>query len=465
MAPLDSAQSETCAHKAHSRGILLFAFIVIGFAFVAADAVVLYRSYEIRTRMQVIVEDMLASVRLVSRMGLDVSRERRLLELHILATNVDEMSRIEAQMAECEADFGEAAAAYEPLVTQPGERSAWERLQADVLGLKAPVAKALNLSRINRDTEAGKALRAADERFSNASTDVDSLIGINREGAEREVQQLDALQRFAAYFYTILVLIGIAVTSAVGYWAVRMVSQREKQLARYSLILEGRNRDLDAFAGRVAHDLRGPLTTIGLAAMKLSQPSGEHEAAVILQRGLKRMDALIGDLLELSRAGVPPAGTCDPAAIVGRVHEDLAARLQDAGAAMHIEVAPAKVHCNEGLLRQCLWNLVDNALKYSRSDAPAYIDITGRLAVKGYDLRVSDNGIGMSAEEARQAFDPFYRAARSRELPGTGLGLSIVKRVIETSGGTISAQSQSGRGTTFIINLVVASGRDSRRAA
>ena len=87
----------------------------------------------------------------------------------------------------------------------------------------------------------------------------------------------------------------------------------------------------------------------------------------------------------------------------------------------------------------------------------AQIEIRGHAVGKKYELRVSDNGVGMSYDEARQAFDPFFRALGAREQQGTGLGLSIVKRASEASGGSLAVDSRLGQKTTFVIRLPLAS--------
>ncbi len=233
--------------------------------------------------------------------------------------------------------------------------------------------------------------------------------------------------------------------------------KREDQLAHYSSLLENQNRELDAFAGRVAHDLRNPLSTINLAALKLSSQGHEGDDAIaILRRGISRMDALVGDLLMLSRVGAERVESCDPAAAAAQVRKDLGLRLEHEGGTMQVDVAPAKVRGSKGLLQQALWNLAENAVKYRRPEVPVHIEIAGHPEEQFYELRVSDNGLGMASAEASQAFDPFYRARASQGVPGTGLGLSIVKRVIEVSGGTVSVYSKLGAGTTFIINLPLA---------
>jgi signal transduction histidine kinase len=236
------------------------------------------------------------------------------------------------------------------------------------------------------------------------------------------------------------------------------VRQREDAVHRYAALLEARNRDLDAYAGRVAHDLRGPLTTISLASQTLGRTGAQEDRTLaILRRGVASMEALIQDLLELSRLDAhEPAGRSDPAAAAAHVQEDLAARLAAEAVTLRVDTAPASVRCGGGLLRQALANLVDNAAKYRRADVPAQIDLEGRLAGSRYELRVTDNGIGMTPAEAGQAFDPFYRALGVRDRPGTGLGLSIVKRVVEASGGEITVESRAGQGTTFVIRLPLA---------
>jgi signal transduction histidine kinase len=147
---------------------------------------------------------------------------------------------------------------------------------------------------------------------------------------------------------------------------------------------------------------------------------------------------------------------CDPAKAAAEVWDDLAQRVESDGGTLRINVVPARVRASAGLLRQALSNLVDNAVKYRRPEVAVHVDLTGRPERQVYELRVSDNGMGMAPDEAPKAFDAFYRAPASRAVAGTGLGLAIVKRVIEASGGTISVNSQLGRGTTFIINLPIA---------
>jgi two-component system phosphate regulon sensor histidine kinase PhoR len=117
---------------------------------------------------------------------------------------------------------------------------------------------------------------------------------------------------------------------------------------------------------------------------------------------------------------------------------------------------PASVRCREGLLRQAIWNLAENAIKYRRPEVRPHLEVSGHPVDSRYELSVRDNGLGMSPDEASRVFDPFYRALRGKDQPGLGLGLSIVKRVVEACGGALSLDSKLGSGSTFVMRLPLA---------
>jgi signal transduction histidine kinase len=168
------------------------------------------------------------------------------------------------------------------------------------------------------------------------------------------------------------------------------------------------------------------------------------------------MTTMIEDLLAFARADTAArSAPSDPAAVVAKIGDDFLVRFGDK-ASLHTHVEAAHVPYREGLLRQVLWNLVENGVKYRRDNVDAEITVSGHVAAGLYELRVSDNGPGILAEDAPHIFEPLYRADLTRHIPGTGLGLSIVKRIVEAGGGRILLQSQPGRGTTFILRLPLA---------
>ncbi|HVS36648.1 MAG TPA: ATP-binding protein, partial [Gemmataceae bacterium] len=112
----------------------------------------------------------------------------------------------------------------------------------------------------------------------------------------------------------------------------------------------------------------------------------------------------------------------------------------------HMEWFPAR-------LRHILDNLLSNALKYRDPDkAEAWVTVGLRESPKGYELRVSDNGVGLQSRRGAEAFDLFYRAAPARAA-GLGVGLPVVKLLVDRSGGSLTADSGEGQGTTITATL------------
>jgi signal transduction histidine kinase len=357
-------------------------------------------------------------------------------------------------MRRVRADFDEAARQYEPLAVLPGEAYVWGELKADIAALDQSTERVLALSRKNLDVQARAAMVQVDARFEVIHREMDALIDINHAAATRTIGEIRDAQRSELMFLLMCSAAGVALASVVAFRVVRTVRAREDQVRRVTTSIARRNEDLDAFASRVAHDLRGPLNTMSFAVARLSQRAPDDGTNAILRRGVARMESLIEDLLTLSRIDAVAQGSvCDPAKVAASVLEDIAPQLKDVGGQIHVDVEPATLLCSEGFLRQTLWNLTDNAVKYRRTEVAPDIHIAGRPVGTTYELRIIDNGIGMSAEETSHAFEPFFRASRAPNVRGTGLGLSIVKRVVEASGGSVSVDSQLGCGTTFTVRV------------
>src|SRR6185369_8303175 len=182
-------------------------------------------------------------------------------------------------------------------------------------------------------------------------------------------------------------------------WVTRLITHHQIQMEQAMELMEERNRELDAFAGRVAHDLRGPLTAINLAASEIALRRTGEAAGIggVLRRGVAQMEALIQDLLALSRISRQTIGTsCQMADVAAMAQEDLTARVQEVEGVLRVNIEAANVASNPGLLRQVLWNLGENGIKYRRPDVRLELDISGRATRDGYELMVSDNGSGMS---------------------------------------------------------------------
>src|SRR5262249_10972006 len=255
----------------------------------------------------------------------------------------------------------------------------------------------LALSRENYDIQARSKLTAEYAEFSELQQRILELIAIDRAGAEAAMRRIRMLRQINVIGMLATGTVVVLVVLVLGQRAIRRITSYEEQIVGYARTLEERNRELDAFAGRIAHDLLSPVASLRLSADLLSrqEANGHASARDRLRRSIEQMTTMIEDLLAFARSDTAAKSEpCDPAAVVAKVGDDFIVRLGDK-ASLHAQVETARVNYREGLLRQVLWNLVENGVKYRRHDLDADIVISGRVVGRCYELRVSDNGTGV----------------------------------------------------------------------
>jgi two-component system, OmpR family, sensor kinase len=217
-----------------------------------------------------------------------------------------------------------------------------------------------------------------------------------------------------------------------------------------------RQRD---FLADVSHELRGPLTVIrgNLDLLRLDLPASDRqESTSEAASEVDRMNRLVDDLLFLTEIDSSEMVAHSPVDLRSTVITEIE-RAQSADAGVHEIVAgpldAATVKGDRDRLAQLVWNLLDNARKYTPAGGRIAVSLRafGRLV----ELTVTDTGMGIAPEHLPRIFDRFYRAdkARSRSQGGTGLGLSIVRQVTEAHGGQVRARSEPGAGATFTVVL------------
>jgi signal transduction histidine kinase len=430
---------------------LWWSFVVIVAAFAVGNIVSIYEMRYSQAQVRLITRVAATNIEIVTWLSRDFQQKQHLVEDHLFEKKKGHMDRIEAQLAGIDADIAGRLREYEAIENEVNERITLRRLKTEMTGLEPRIADVLSLSRRNQDAAARTQLTAMEPQFLSINHAVDTLLVLNQTRANQRAARVHTIQLSAVVFMAALTALGTVFALLTARWITRMVGAHQSAL-------EERNRELDAFAGRVAHDLRGPMTSINLAASTLALHGGEESA--ILRRGVNRMESMIEDLLTLSRISTQTAGaTCRAENVAELAREDLTPIVEAAGGTLVVEAASASVSCSEGLLRQVLWNLGENAVKYRSPEVQLQVRIDGRIVPNAYEIRVSDNGTGMSPSDARQACEPFFRGKETDSTPGVGLGLSIVKRVIEASGGKITVDSTPGQGTTFSLLLQRAAGQ------
>ena len=228
--------------------------------------------------------------------------------------------------------------------------------------------------------------------------------------------------------------------------------------------LEAVNQELDAFAARLAHDLRGPVNNMrGITAFMLDElgPQVDGELRDLMQRGVKSGDQalkMVSDLLDFARLGNQSL-TMAPVQLDDVLQVALATvKPQCDGRQIEWNIGPLPtIQGHAGLLQQVFANLIANALKFSAAQPVIRIGITGHDTGDGmHEVQVRDNGVGFDPAQAQHLFKPFQRLHLQTEFTGQGMGLANVKRIVERHGGTVSAASVPGEGAVFTLRLKAA---------
>ena len=225
--------------------------------------------------------------------------------------------------------------------------------------------------------------------------------------------------------------------------------------------LAAANKNLEAFTYSVAHDLRSPLRALsGYGEMLIEDYGdslGETGRGYVgrIQAASERMDALIDDLLTLSRVSRAEMslGPVDLSTEVAAIAGELQAG--EPGRRVRFAIQDGVwVNADRTLIRTVLQNLLDNAWKYTGKRDSATIEFGATAAEDaGVCCYVRDNGAGFDPAFADKLFQPFQRLHSVAEFPGTGIGLASVRRIIERHGGRVWAEGAVGRGATFYFTL------------
>jgi signal transduction histidine kinase len=276
---------------------------------------------------------------------------------------------------------------------------------------------------------------------------------------------------------TTFILTGVLNLAFLG-WAFRAIStemqsraRAQEELQKSHDELENRvrertaeltaaNKELEAFAYSVSHDLRAPLRHVS-SFVKLLE---KNAAAALDEKGRRyiqviseaadRMGRLIDDLLLLSRLGRATLSEkpVNLAQLVDEARIELAPAMTNRNIEWRIQPLPEVVG-DPMLLRSAIVNLLSNAIKYSRNRQPAVIEIGTERRNGEIVVFVRDNGAGFDMQFADKLFGPFQRLHRIEEFEGTGIGLASVRRVIQRHGGHTWAEGKVNQGATFYCAL------------
>lgn len=339
------------------------------------------------------------------------------------------------------------------------EAQRWKDIAPMVVELRASLDEVLRAARAGRRADAAAML----EQTTPASVRLfDQLEALYRRGDLETQTALAESHRRARFARGLEIAAGIALflgTMLVAFAVARMASRDQAKLDLYIDRVESSNRDLEAFAGRVAHDLKNVLSPLRLAGPMLldaaNEPDTVRSIAERNDRVTRRAVDLLEGLLAFARAGAAPSFT-EQASVkdeLSAVLEELAPQIESVSGKAELTIDDSvAVRCSPSLLHVLLINVLSNAFKFLQGCDERIVRIQARAEGPVCIIEVQDTGAGIPRASLDRVFEPFFRAQGVR-AQGVGIGLATVRRIVDAHQGKVAIDSIEGVGTRVRLEL------------
>jgi signal transduction histidine kinase len=449
--PRDDASPRTAQLVAPPGRAIVAALLLAVGSFMASTLIATSRLREVSAQSQAISTNAMPSV-----IALTTMRERLDELVSSLNQAVDAPTARLPDFDRTAAEIGAQSASYEAHALSPERRDRWART-------RALVTAALSEATLVRDALSAGRVAEGHTRLDSdvrpvaaaAEKELFLLVELNATEGEQFAHHIEQVRRNAT-----VLLVGLDV-ACVGF-AVALTALALRAVARHTRLMELRSHELEQFAARVAHDVRGPLSPIALVLQRLQKESAsEGPRRAMLDtavRSLGRVTSLVEDLLAFARAGgALDRSACASVLAVARATLEEAEVLASESA-IDLRLDPLAedviVACPAGVLTSLVSNLVHNAIKYMGEGQERRVVVRALRVGRRLRMEVEDTGPGLPPGAERDVFKPYVRADRSGQ-PGLGLGLATVKRFAEGYGGCVGVRS-GHRGCAFWFELPVA---------
>ncbi|NQS90055.1 PAS domain S-box protein [Patescibacteria group bacterium] len=238
------------------------------------------------------------------------------------------------------------------------------------------------------------------------------------------------------------------------------IQRLNRELDHRIIGLKAVNKELGAFSYSVSHDLQAPLRAInGFSQILLEDYSDKLDKEGkrllnVIQRDIDKMEQLIKDLLSFSRQGCQEIkkSKVNMENLAKDVFKELKGITPERNLQLKITTLPA-AYADNAMIREVLVNLISNAIKFTKYQKVALIEVGGREEGDRNSYYVKDNGVGFDMQYVSKLFGIFQRLHNQREFEGTGVGLAIVQRIIHRHGGHVRAEGKVNEGATFYFTL------------
>jgi signal transduction histidine kinase len=349
--------------------------------------------------------------------------------------------------------------AYLLLQALPGEQALRINVQESWVRFDSAVRRVRTVAESNANAEANALFTQDVEPLGRRILeDVTRAIEHNAARGRDMAESIHETRRRTMWLANSLNAVCAILAVAVAWLLHREARARRALFDAHTKFLEERAAELEQFAGRVAHDIRNPLSAARMAAelaIRKSPDEAAREPVTRIVRSLSRADAITSALLDFARSGArpDPGARTDLRTVIADLLGGFSAETEQAGITLHCEpVPPVLAACSPGVYLSLLGNLVRNAIKYM-GDVPIR-RVTLRVLDEGAFIRteVIDTGPGIAPENLRSLFVPYFRG-QGGGAEGLGLGLATVKKLTEGHGGRVGVTSERGKGSTFWFEL------------
>jgi two-component system, OmpR family, phosphate regulon sensor histidine kinase PhoR len=335
-----------------------------------------------------------------------------------------------------------------------------DQMVTQSVDLRQGGAATVTLTTANGERIAGPAVSNAALRLASSETGLPWTLAVNPDDVAWQTRELASRQRLL-----LLGLASILLLFSGGSFFLWRVVRRELEIARLQT----------EFVAAVSHEFRTPLTSLSHVTELLQEGDdipGDRRRSFYdaLGRNTERLQRLVESLLDFARmeGGRKPYDlrSTDVSALITSVVADFRQDARRHGFEVKLDAdpaAPLRGRVDAGSLTNAVWNLLDNAVKYSPGGT--IVKVTVMAHPHGVAIAVSDNGLGVPAHERGHIFQRFVRGRQASELgiKGTGLGLAMVDHIVRAHGGRVELESKEGAGSTFTIVLPLVGAAEAER--
>jgi len=444
--------------KARTLLFLIAAFAAVVLAFVGSTVVSQRAAREVRNLSVRIARDTAPGIESMATLRAEV----RHVETLVRGAGEQASADLDKQIADARQELDEAQLRFHALpLFSPAERAIYPRLVANMRAFDEAVERALERARTGRGATPVRELLPYGDAAAKAAQEI---LDVDAREAEQMAERIEAVHERADKLALQLDAASAILAAIAAAMAVRAVRQMMRLQEENRQLMERKAAELEQFAGRVAHDVLSPLSSVSLALSLAQKTSGQaaQNAAARGMTSLSRVRNVVDALLDFARAGAQP----EPGAVAS-VREAVAGledELRPAAAGENVEllvdpVPDCAVACAPGVLAVLLTNLVRNSLKYMGDSAVRRVHLGVRARRNVVVFEIADSGPGVPEELGDRIFEAYVRGKQTAaKKSGIGLGLATVKRLVVSHGGTVGVRRSHLGGALFWFELPRAEG-------